>query len=80
MPNVHDVAIFHEVFFSFQAQQSFFLESLHCPVFHEVVIMTDFRANKVILKIGVNDAGRALRVRAVRDRPGAAFFLADGKE
>ena len=78
--DLHDVSVLHDVFFSFKAQQSFFFQRLLAAVFHEVVVVANFRSDEVFLQVGVNHACRALRIRAARDRPGAALFFTNSEE
>ena len=80
VPDRHDVAVFDRIFLAFQSKQAFFLERLHGSVFHEIVVMADFRANEMIGKIGVNHAGGILCIGAARNRPCAALFFADREE
>src|SRR5262249_12755036 len=54
MPDGHDIAILHDVFFSFEPQQTFFLQCLQGAVFHEIVVVTHFRSNEMVGQIGVD--------------------------
>ena len=65
---------------AFEPKQSFFFQRLHRSILYEIVIMADFRANKVIRKIGMNDACGVLRIGAARDCPCPAFFFSNREE
>ena len=80
MADLHDVSVLHDVVFSLKAQQSFFFQRLLAAMFHEVFVVANFRSNKMFLQVCVNHARRSLRIRALRDRPGAALFFTDGEE
>src|SRR5688572_11949895 len=80
VPDGQNVPVLDGIFFSFQAEQSFLLQGLHGSVFHEVVVMTDFCANKVVGQIRMNDACCILSIGSTRDGPGSALFFTDSKK
>ena len=80
MADLHDVPVLDEVLFSFQPQAVPFPSAPAGSLFHEIIVVTDFRANEVIFQIRVNHSGCALRVGSTRDCPGPAFFFADSEK
>jgi hypothetical protein len=53
----HHVAVLHDIFFSFNAVLSRFLDFRLGSVFYDVVVRINFRLDKPFFKIRVNDAG-----------------------
>src|SRR5262245_31863194 len=80
MANGHDVAILDDVLLAFESKESLFLERVKTAVSREIVVTANFSANEMILQIGMNHAGRVLRVGSADDCPGTTFFFADREE
>src|SRR5688572_17827392 len=78
--DLHDVAILDDVVFSFQAEQTLFLQSLMAAELLEVIVVADFRANEMLLQVRMDRTRSALRVRPSRNRPRATFFFSNGEE
>ena len=54
---VHDVAVLHYVFLSFNAELASFLDSGFRFVLHVVVVLDDLCADESLLEVGVDDSG-----------------------
>src|SRR6185312_13022003 len=80
VPDVHHVAILHNIFLSFEPQRAFGA-GRGCRTGIEQRIPADcLGANKMMLEVGVNRARRLRSLRARRHRPRAALVLAGGEK
>ena len=72
MPDVHHVAVFHDVLFAFQAQRAAGARFGFGAGFQQLVPVDGFRANEVMFQIGVDCAGGIRRpsIRAPPSRRG----------
>src|SRR5579875_192139 len=79
--NVHDIAIFHDILFAFEAHLSggfgLFPAATGGP---KIVEGDDLGANEAAGKVGVNLFGGSYGVGALRNRPGAYLILTHGKK
>ena len=71
---VHHIAIFDNVFLTFQTPFAGLFGSRFALVFNEVFIANDFSANEALLKVSVNNAGSFGCCAVQRDSPGTYFF------
>src|ERR1700674_4017927 len=77
---MHDVAVPHHIFLALEAE----LAALARPrlaVERDIIVVGDgLGADEALLEIGVDDAGRARRPRALMHRPCARLFGPGGEE
>jgi hypothetical protein len=75
MPDMHHVAILHDVVFAFQPQRSFGSRVGFGASLEELIPADRLSANKMFFQIGMNRARRFLRTRVCRNLPGAALIF-----
>src|SRR5438552_8429532 len=79
-PEVDDIAVVNDIFLAFEAELAVLAARGHGSSRDQVIVADDFRADESASDVAVNLAGGELCRRSARDRPGAAFVLADRKE
>src|SRR5258708_10715091 len=77
---VDDVAVLHDVFLAFEADFAVVAAGGHRTARDERIVADDFGADEAARDVAVDLAGGELRRRPARNRPRAAFVLADGEE
>ncbi len=80
MPDMHHVAILHDVVLAFEAQRAFGAGVGFGAGFEQLVPADGFSADEMLLQIGVDGAGGFDGAGADRNGPGAAFVFAGGEE
>jgi len=80
VPDVHYIAILHDVIFAFEAQRAFGARVGLGTRFQQLIPANGFGADEVLFEIGMNGSGAVLGACIQRDRPGAAFIFAGGEE
>ena len=80
MPDMHHIAILHDVIFAFETQRAFGAGIGFGAGFQQLVPANGFSANEVLLQIGMDGAGSFHRAGADGNRPGAAFVFAGGEK
>ena len=76
---MHDVAVLDDVLLAFEPHLAGVLRPVLAAERHVVVIGDGLGADKSLLEIRVDDAGRRRTLGAARDRPSARLFRADGE-
>ena len=74
-----DVAVGHDVVLALHADLAGLLGLLHRAELHQVVEGDDLGLDEAALEVGVDDAGRLGRGRALADRPGAGLLGPGGE-
>ena len=77
---MHHVAILHNVLLALKAKRTLRARSCFAARRKQIIPANRFGANEVMLKIGVNRAGRLRRLRSCGNSPCAAFVFACGEE
>src|SRR5207244_2121427 len=77
---VDDVAILHDVVLALEADLAVIAARGHRSARHQRIVADDFGADEAARDVAVDFACGELRGRPARDRPGAAFVLADREE
>src|ERR1700731_3333766 len=77
---VDDVAILHDVLLALEPDLAVIAAEGHRAPADQRVVADDFSADESPRDVGVDLAGREVRCRAPRDRPGAALVLPDREE
>ena len=67
----------HDVFLAFEPHFAMFLARRHRSARDERIVGDDLGTDEAAGDVAVDLAGGGLRLRAARDRPGAAFVFAD---
>src|ERR1700692_2301349 len=80
VPDMHYVAILHDVILPFEAERSFGAGIGFGAGFQQLVPTDGFGANEMLLQIGVEGASGFHCTCADRDGPGAAFVFAGGEK
>ena len=80
MPDVHHVAILHDVVFAFEAQRAFGAGVGFGAGFEQLVPADGFSADEMLFQIGVDGTGGFHGAGVDGNRPGAAFVFAGGEE
>src|SRR5579862_2028785 len=80
MPDMHYVAILHDVVLAFQAQSSFCAGVGFRSGFQQLIPANGLGADEMFLQIGVDRSRGFLRARVGGDLPGAALVLPCGEE
>lgn len=75
-----DVAVLHNVGFTFGAEFAGGFDGLFGAEFFEVAVITNIGRDEAPLKIGMNSASSFGRGGAFFDGPGTAFFFAGSEE
>ena len=70
------VAVFHNIFFTFTANKTFFFCSYHCAASHQVIVSNDFGTDKAAFKVRVDFTCSLWSFCAFCDCPGSYFFRA----
>ena len=76
---MNDIAIRDRIVFAFQPPATGILGTLFAPMLHVVLEANHLRANKALLKIGMNNRGGLWRSGARADSPGANFIGSCGE-
>jgi hypothetical protein len=79
-PEVYDVSILYDVFFTFQTQLAMLATGRNAPATNQVLEPRRFRAYEAAFDVRVNFPRSSLRNRASLNGPGSAFILARGQE
>src|SRR5207302_4311384 len=79
-PEVHDVALLHQVFLALQAQLAGIARTGFAPAGEVVREGNDFCADEATLEVGMDDSRRLRRRRPDAHRPGAHFLGPCGEE
>ena len=74
------VAVVHDIVLALGADEAFLLGDGHAAAGFQVVERDDLSADKAALEVRVDLAGGLRRLRAARDRPGAALIAAARQE
>src|SRR6266568_1694826 len=77
---IDDVPVEHDVLLALETQLAVIATRGERPAREQVLVADDFGADEAALNVGVDLAGRALRVGPARDRPGAVFVFPDGEK
>jgi hypothetical protein len=80
VPNVHYIAILHDVVLAFQAQRAFGAGVGLRASFEKLIPADSFGANEVFLQIGVDRTRSFLRARMRWNLPGTALVFAGCKK
>ena len=80
MPNVHHVAILHDIVFAFEPERALGTGVGLGAGFEKLVPADGFGADEMFFQIRVDGAGRFLGAGVRGDLPGAAFVLAGGEK
>ena len=79
-PEHYHIAVLHDVFFAFHADEAFFSGGGLGFVFKKVFPVDDFGFDEAPLEVGVDLAGSLGSFGSPGDGPGAGFFLTGGEE
>jgi len=74
---IDDIAVSHDVFLALEPDLSVIAARCHRAACDEGVVADDLSANEAACDVAVDFAGGRLSGCTARDRPGAAFILAD---
>src|SRR5687767_3537672 len=77
---VDDIAVLDDVVLAFQPDFAVLAAYRHRAARGQRIVADDFGADEPALNVAVDLPGGELGRRAARDRPGAAFVLADGEK
>src|SRR5262245_43447425 len=77
---IDDIAVSHDVFLALEPDLSVIAARCHRAACDEGVVADDLSANEAACDVAVDFAGGRLSGCTARDRPGAAFILADGEK
>src|SRR5215510_3779093 len=80
VPDVHYIAVLHDIVFPLQPQRAFSAGVCLRARSKQLVPMDSFSTDEMLLKIRMDCAARCLGARFALHRPGAAFVLTYGKE
>ena len=80
MPDVHHIAVLHDVVLAFEAQSAFGAGVGFGARFEQLVPANRFGADEVFFQIGVDGARGFDRAGADGNCPGAAFVFAGGEK
>ena len=80
MPYVQDIAVLDYIFLAFQPQRTLGARRRFRSRFQQAVPTNRFRANEVMLKIGVDGTRRLRSLRTGRNRPCATLIFSCSKE
>src|SRR4030088_2258289 len=80
VPNVHHVAVLHDVVFAFEAQGALGAGVGFGAGFEKLIPADGFGANEMMFQIGMNGAGALLGAGVGGYLPGAALVFAGGEE
>src|SRR5208283_1736502 len=80
MSYVHHIPVLHDVLLAFQAEGATGAGFGFGAGFEQLVPVNGFRANEMMLQVGVDNARGIHRFRPALDRPGAALIFTNGEE
>ena len=78
-PELHNVAVAHDVFFAFDAQLARLTSLGFGAESGEVIKMHDLSSDEAALEVAMNDARSLWSFHAFGDGPGTGFFFARGQ-
>src|ERR1051325_5102519 len=79
-PEVDDVAVLHDVLLALEAHFAVLTARGHRAARDERIVADNLGPDEAAGDVAVNFSGGQLRRGLARDRPGAAFVLADGEK
>src|SRR5208282_5353751 len=80
MPDVHHVAILHDVVFAFEAERAFGAGVGFGAGFEQLIPADGFGADEMFFEVGVDGPGSLLRAAVGGDGPSAALIFSGGEK
>ena len=76
----YNIAVLHNIFFAFQADQTFFTSRCHGSTGNQIVKGYDFGTNKALFKVGMDFSGGFGSFGPTGNRPGMDIIRSGSQE